>query len=142
MLRIAVVDGQGGGIGSVIVRRLRDDFGDEIEIVALGTNSAATASMLKAKANKGATGENAIAVNVNKVDIILGPISIVMANSMMGELTPPMAGAIAGAKAKKLLLPLNQEGVEVIGVSKEPLPHMVDSLIGRIKLLCEEVRNV
>lgn len=142
MLKIAVVDGQGGGIGSVIVRRLRDDFGDEIEIVALGTNSAATASMLKAKANKGATGENAIAVNVNKVDVILGPISVIMANSMMGELTPPMASAIASAKAKKLLLPLNQEGVEVIGVTKEPLPHLVDSLIERIKLLCEEVINV
>ncbi|MEO5359958.1 MAG: DUF3842 family protein [Nitrospirota bacterium] len=142
MLKIAVVDGQGGGIGSVIVKRLRDDFGDELEIVALGTNSAATASMLKAKANKGATGENAIAVNVRKVDIILGPISIIMANSMMGELTPPMANAIASAKAKKILLPLNQEGIEVIGVDRQPLPHLVESLVERIKLLCTEVKYV
>ncbi|MBF0555656.1 MAG: DUF3842 family protein [Nitrospirae bacterium] len=142
MLKIAVVDGQGGGIGSVIVRRLRDDFGDELEIVALGTNSAATASMLRAKANKGATGENAIAVNVSKVDVILGPISIIMADSMMGELTPPMARSIACAKAKKLLLPLNQEGLEVIGVVREPLPHLVDSLVERIALLCKEVKDV
>lgn len=142
MLKIAVVDGQGGGIGSVIVKRLRDEFADELEIVALGTNSSATASMLKARANKGATGENAIAVNVQKVDIITGPISIVMADSMMGELTPRVAHVIAGAKAKKLLLPLNQEGLEVIGVVKEPLPHLVDSLIARIKLLREEVVNV
>ncbi|MBF0318912.1 MAG: DUF3842 family protein [Nitrospirae bacterium] len=142
MLKIAVVDGQGGGIGSVIVKRLRDDFADELEIVALGTNSAATASMLKARANKGATGENAIAVNVHKVDIILGPISIIMANSMMGELTPAMAHSIAAASAKKILLPLNQEGLEVVGVVKEPLPHLVDSLMARIKLFSKEVHNV
>jgi hypothetical protein len=142
VLKIAVVDGQGGGIGSVIVKRLRDVFGDELEIIALGTNSAATSSMLKARANRGATGENAITVNVHKVDIILGPISIVMADSMMGELTPPMARAIASAKAKKILLPLNQEGLEVIGVVKEPLPHLVDALIGRIELLCKEVNDV
>ncbi|MCG6551140.1 MAG: DUF3842 family protein [Candidatus Magnetominusculus sp. LBB02] len=142
MLKIAVVDGQGGGVGSVIVRRLRDDFGDEIEIIALGTNSAATTSMLRARANKGATGENAIALNVERVDVVLGPISIIMAHSMMGELTPAMASAISSSNAKKILLPLNQEGLEVVGVAREPFPHLVDSLIERIKLLYEEVKNV
>ncbi|MBF0519626.1 MAG: DUF3842 family protein [Nitrospirae bacterium] len=135
MLKVAVVDGQGGGIGSVVVRRLREEFDEALEIIALGTNSAATTSMLRAKANKGATGENAIALNAGRVDVITGPLSIVIANSMMGELTPIMAQAIAHSQAKKILLHLNQEGVEIVGSAREPLPHLVDCLIEKIKNL-------
>ncbi len=133
MFRIAVIDGQGGGIGSLIVRRLREEFGDSIEIVALGTNASATMAMMKARANKGATGENAISLNADKVDVITGPLSIVLPNSMMGEMTVRMAEAIASSGARKILLALNQEGIEVIGVEKEPLPHMVEKIIGSIR---------
>ena len=105
MLKIAVVDGQGGGIGSLVVKRLRKEFGDSIEITSLGTNSVATTSMMKAGADKGASGENAIAWNSGRVDIITGPISIMLPNAMLGELTPTMATAISSSPAKKILLP-------------------------------------
>jgi hypothetical protein len=85
--------------------------------------------MMKAGANRGASGENAITVTVPKVDVIIGSISIVLANAMMGELTPPMATAVASSPALKMLLPLTQEDVEVIGTSAEPLPHLVDHLV-------------
>ncbi len=133
MFKIAVVDGQGGGIGSLIVKRLRDEFGDAIEIFALGTNAAATSAMMKSRSNKGATGENAIVWNANRANMIIGPLSIVLPNAMFGELTPKMAEAIASSNAKKILLPLNQEGIDVIGVAKEPLPHMLEKIIETIR---------
>jgi len=129
MLKIIVVDGQGGGIGSLIVKRLRDEFGDIIEILALGTNAAATSAMMKSRADKGATGENAIVLNADRADIVIGPLSIMLPNAMLGELTPKMAEAIVLSNAKKFLLPLNQEGVNVIGVKKEPLPHLIEKII-------------
>ena len=132
MFKIAVVDGQGGGIGSLIVKRLRDEFGDRIEILALGTNAAATSAMMKSRANKGATGENAIVRNANRVNIIIGPLSIVLPNAMLGEMTPKMADAILSSEVKKILLPLNQEGIDVIGVEKEPLPHMIEKIIASV----------
>ncbi len=133
MVRIAVVDGQGGGIGSTVVKRLREEFGPRIEILALGTNSAATSAMMKARANKGATGENAIIRNTARVDIIVGPLSIVLANGMLGELTPGMAAAIASSTAKKILIPINQEGVEIAGFQKEPLPHLIEKVVENLK---------
>jgi len=131
--RICVIDGQGGGIGSLIIKRLKEEFEESIEIIALGTNSIATSVMLKAKANKGATGENAIIKTVRNVDIIVGSLNIIIANSMLGELTDKMAEAICDSEAKKFLLPLTQEKVEIIGVIKEPLPHFVEYLIDKIK---------
>lgn len=100
MIKIAVIDGQGGGIGSFIIKSLRESFGDKIEIIALGTNAAATANMMKSKANKGASGENAIVWNASKVDLIIGPLSILVANAMMGELTSKMAEAVGNSPAK------------------------------------------
>lgn len=133
ILRIAVIDGQGGGIGAAIVKRLRDDLQEKVDIVALGTNSTATSAMMKARANRGATGENAIVRTSQDVDVITGPISILMSNSMLGELTPKMAEAIASSRAEKLLMAISQERLEIIGVAKEPLPHLVDGLTKRIK---------
>jgi 4-hydroxy-L-threonine phosphate dehydrogenase PdxA len=130
---IAVIDGQGGGIGSAIIKRLHETMGEEVEIVALGTNAMATGAMMKAGANKGASGENAIVQTVKNVDIIIGPTSIVLANSMMGELTPKMAEAIASSTATKCLVPLKMPEVEIIGTAKEPLPHLVDKLMKRIQ---------
>lgn len=133
MKRIVVIDGQGGGIGSLIVKRLREEFIDRIEIIALGTNSTATTAMMKAKANKGATGENAIVINSKTADIIIGPLSIVLPNAMLGELTPKIAEAIIESDAKKMLLPLNQEKVDIIGVEKEPLPHLIEKIIEAVR---------
>ena len=129
MKRICVIDGQGGGIGSTIIKRLKDTFGETIEIIALGTNAIATTQMLKAKANRGATGENAIARTVRTVDVIIGPIGIIAAHAMMGEVTPSIAEAIAGSPAKKILIPLSQENIEVVGLSQRPLPKLVQELI-------------
>jgi hypothetical protein len=132
---IAVIDGQGGGIGNAIIKRLRESFGEAVEIIGLGTNAMATGAMLKAGANKGASGENAIVRTVKTVDIIIGTTGIVLANSMMGELTPEMAEAIASSPAMKFLLPLKMPEVEIIGAPKEPLPHLIDQLIKRIQEL-------
>jgi len=129
MKRICVIDGQGGGIGSAIIKRLTAVLGGSVEIVALGTNAIATAQMLKARANRGASGENAIVCTVPTADIIIGPVSIIMTNAMMGELTPAMARAVATSPACKLLLPLSQENVEIVGLAQAPLPHLIDALI-------------
>jgi len=130
---IAVIDGQGGGIGSAMIKRLREVLGEEVEIVGLGTNAMATGALLKAGANKGASGENAIVQSVKTADIVIGTVGIVMANSMMGELTPKMAEAIASATAIKCLIPLRMPDVEIVGAPKEPLPHLVDQLVKRIQ---------
>ncbi len=129
MMKFCVIDGQGGGIGATIIKKLRDRFGESLDISALGTNAIATSQMLKAKANRGASGENAIVCSVPKMDLIIGPIGIVMANSMMGEVTPKMAEAVASSPAKKILLPLSQENMEIVGTSDIPLPHLIDELI-------------
>ena len=130
---LMVMDGQGGGIGRVIIKKLRDAFGEEVEILALGTNSVATSQMMRAGANRGATGENAIITMAPKVDIIIGPLAIIMANSMMGEVTSEMSQAISSSNAFKLLIPLTQERVTILGVSDEPLPHLIDQAIEIIK---------
>ena len=129
MKRICVIDGQGGGIGSTIIKRLKQEYEETIEILALGTNAIATSQMLKAQANKGATGENAIIHTVKQVDVIIGPMAIIMANAMMGEVTPHMAAAISSCQAKKILIPMSQENVEIVGAPAIPLPHLIDLLI-------------
>ncbi len=127
------MDGQGGGIGSAIIKRLRDVFGEDMEILALGTNSIATSQMMKAGANRGATGENAIVRTALEADIIIGPLAIIIADAMMGEVTPEMSKAIGSSKALKVLIPLTQERVEIMGLSVEPLPHLIDQAIEVIK---------
>jgi hypothetical protein len=134
-----VMDGQGGGIGAAIIKGLREKIGNDLEILALGTNSTATSRMMKAGANKGGTGENAIVRISQKVDVIIGPLSILMADSMMGEVTTGMASAVASAEAKKVLIPLTQEKVTVVGITGEPLPHLVDQAV---RIIREIDRNV
>lgn len=129
MIKICIIDGQGGGIGAAIIKRLKEIYEETVDIIALGTNAIATSQMLKAKANRGASGENAIVRTVQQVDIVIGPIGIVMAHSMMGEVTPKMAEAIAGSPAKKYLIPLSQEHIEIVGAAQVPLPHLIDELI-------------
>ena len=112
MKKVCVIDGQGGGIGSTIIKKIKECFGEDVEVIALGTNAIATAQMLKARANRGASGENAIVQTVKTVDVILGPLAIVIAHAMMGEVTPGMAEAVAASPAAKLLLPLTDELIE------------------------------
>ncbi|MFP3928562.1 MAG: DUF3842 family protein [Desulfobacteraceae bacterium] len=134
---IMVVDGQGGGIGAAVIKRLREVLGHGEEILALGTNSVATSRMMKAGANKGATGENAIIRTSPLVDVIIGPVAVIAAHSMMGELTPGMAEAIASCRARKILIPLTQENVTVVGVRSEPLPHQVERAVAVV----QEIRS-
>ena len=129
MKKICVIDGQGGGIGSAIIKKLKETFGESMEVIALGTNAIATAQMIKARANRGASGENAIVQTVQQMDVNIGPIGIIMAHAMLGEVTPAMAEAIAGSPAKKILLPLSQENIEIAGIEKIPLPRLIDVLI-------------
>ncbi len=126
---ICVIDGQGGGIGSVIIKKLKERFEESVEIIALGTNAIATAQMLKAKANKGASGSNAVIQTVKKADIVIGPLGIVIPHAMMGEVTLEMAEAVSICLAKKILVPLNQENLEIAGLADLPLPHLVDEII-------------
>ncbi|HWR40459.1 MAG TPA: DUF3842 family protein [Patescibacteria group bacterium] len=130
---IAVIDGQGGGIGKIIIEKMRNEFRDSIEILALGTNSLATSSMLRAGANDGATGENSVICNVDEVDMVLGPLSIILPNSMRGELTAKMAKRVVNSKAKKILLPLHRNNLDIIGMKTEPLPHLVDALVQQVR---------
>jgi hypothetical protein len=129
---VAVADGQGGGIGSAIIRVLRERLGLAIEVWALGTNAVATTQMMHAGANKGVTGEKAIIKKVGQAQVVLGTISIILANSFMGEMTAAMTAAVARSPALKILLPVTQEDVEVIGVIKQPLPHHVEAMVQKL----------
>ena len=138
-MKTMVMDGQGGGIGGTIIKGLRESVGNDLTILALGTNSIATSRMMKAGANKGSTGENAIAQTSKQVDVIIGPLAILMANSMMGEVTPAMATAVSSSEAIKILIPLTQEKVRIVGVSGDPLPHLVVQVVDIIKEMSEDV---
>lgn len=134
---IAVIDGQGGGIGIKIIEKLKEEIITGIEILAIGTNSIATSSMIKAGANYGATGENPVVFNSDRVDAIVGPLAIVLANGLRGEITPKMAEAISSSPAKKLLIPSSRCNVEVVTSSKDSFSVQVETLVDRIKKLVE-----
>jgi NADPH:quinone reductase-like Zn-dependent oxidoreductase len=127
--RVGIIDGQGGGIGATVIRYLKEAYGESIELIALGSNAIAAAQMLKAGANRAASGENAIVRTSRMVDVIIGPVGISWANAMLGEITPKMAEAVMSSPAPKILLPLSQEVVFLVGVSVEPLPHLVQQLV-------------
>jgi len=139
-MRIAVIDGKGGGIGSQVVERLKSLKNNEIEIIALGTNSQATSNMLKAGANDGSTGENAIIWMSGKVDIIIGPLAIISANSMMGEISPKMAEAIASSNARKLLLPVSKCNIDIIGLDNLQFKTIFNELLETIKKILDELK--
>jgi len=130
---IAVIDGMGGGIGAQIVTQLRQALSLDIEILALGTNAIATQKMMQARASRGASGENAIQVSINLADFILAPIGVLVPNSMMGEITPAIATAVAGARGRKLLLPINQPHFEIIGIEWKALTKQIEAAIEVIR---------
>lgn len=138
--KICVIDGQGGGIGATLIKYIKNAYGESVEILALGTNAVATAQMLKARANRGASGENAIVRTVAESDLIVGPVSITWANAMMGEVTPRIAEAVTSSRAQKVLLPLFNERVYMVGLTGEPLPHLVEEIVE--KEIKEFLRNV
>lgn len=139
-MKIIVMDGMGGGIGAQIVARIKPLAGEAHEVIALGTNAIATAAMMKTGASVGATGENAILVNVPRADLILGPIGVAIPHSLMGEITPAMAGAVALSPAMKVLVPMTQtQGhFELVGVEPRPLAASLDELAIRVARLIKE----
>ncbi len=130
-MKIVVIDGQGGGLGKQIVSAIKGRFPNE-ELIAIGTNANASQAMLKAGADASATGENPVVVNSKTADIIIGPIGIVIADSMLGEVTPKMALAISQSKAKRLLIPVNICDNFVIGVPDLSISVMIDSMIRKL----------
>lgn len=131
-MRVAVVDGQGGGIGRAIVERVKKEF-PEVTVTALGTNSTATGQMMKAGADEGATGENAIVHNMQHVDVVMGVIGILSANAMMGELSPAMVNAIGGSHTMKILLPINRCHIHVVSVEDAPLSVHLDNAVKALR---------
>lgn len=134
-MHIAVVDGQGGGIGKTIIEKLKEQCGSAVHIIALGTNALATTSMLRAGADVGATGENAICYNVERVDLILGTMGILVPNAMFGELSDKMAHAIGAAKARKIILPYQKCNVFVVGNNGETLQNQIEEMVKMVTSL-------
>jgi hypothetical protein len=137
-MKIAVVDGMGGSIGQQIILELRKNLPEATEIIALGANAIATGNMMKARANRGATGENAARVCIGEADVIMGSLSILVPNSMMGEMTPEMATAIASAPGRKILLPLTHPRIEIMGTSETPLPKLIEQAVELVKEMSAE----
>ena len=131
-LNILVIDGMGGGFGKSIIEHIKDELSD-VEITAVGTNSIATSAMLKAGANHGATGENAVIYNCAKADFIIGVIGIIFANSLHGEISAKMAEAVSSSPAHKILLPFDKCNVTVLGVADKPVQSYIGEIAEKIK---------
>nr|WP_319489787.1 DUF3842 family protein [uncultured Caproiciproducens sp.] len=134
-MRIIVIDGQGGGIGRSIVEKLKTEI-PSAEIIAVGTNALATAAMLKAGADAGATGENAVIYSCSDADIIAGPIGIILANAMLGEISPAIASAVSGSRAEKVLVPVLTCHVFMAGVEDKPMSKYIELAVAAVKRLC------
>lgn len=131
-MRVLIIDGQGGGLGRQLVTAVKE-YDQDIEVLAVGTNSAATNAMLKAGADQAATGENSVVVASERVDVIMGPVGIVIADSMLGEITPRMAVAVGQSRAKRILIPVNLCDNIVVGVSDASMEKNVQNAIDALK---------
>ena len=130
-MKILVIDGQGGRMGKSVIEQLKKKWPD-LAITAIGTNSLATSAMLKAGASAAATGENPILVNSRTADIIIGPIGIVMANSLLGEITPAMAEAVSSSPAFKILIPVNRCCHFIVGCGEQSLTAYISEVVDKI----------
>lgn len=131
-MRVAVIDGQGGGIGKHIVEQLRKRCPD-LDILALGTNAMAASAMLRAGANEVASGESAVVYNVERVDLILGSMGIMYVYGLLGEVSQMMAASISKCKAEKILLPIQKGDVQLVGIPRIPLPHLVEAMVDEVE---------
>lgn len=131
-MKIIVIDGQGGKMGQMLVEELKKALPQQ-KIIALGTNSIATAAMLRAGADSGATGENPVVFNSAQADIIIGPIGIVIANALLGEITPSMAQAVGESPGQKILIPMSRCNNNVIGISELAYSEYIDLAIEKVK---------
>lgn len=137
-LLVAIVDGQGGGMGRALAEAVKKDFPD-LWVRALGTNALATAAMLKGGADEGATGENAVVFGAGRAHILLGPVGVLAANGLLGEVTPRMAEAIGASGAVKILLPSQRCSIRLAVGSGQPMQYYLDEAM---RLLDEEVRRL
>lgn len=136
-MKIVVIDGQGGRLGCLVCEAIKKE-NLAAEVYAIGTNSIATSAMLKAGAQYGATGENAVLVACRDADVIVGPVGIVFADALLGEISPAMSVAVGQSRAVKLLLPVSHCNNQVIGVKKLTMSELVKETIEQLKLLNEE----
>lgn len=131
--RVLIIDGQGGNMGRQLVEQLLLQSNITLEVTVVGTNAIATANMLKASARvQGATGENAVVVAARKADVIVGPVGIVMADALMGEITPAMANAVAQSNAYKVLLPVNKCNHFIVGVRDDSMSQLVQQAVQEV----------
>ena len=135
-MNILIIDAQGGGIGKQVILAVKQNMPDTV-ITAVGTNTTATSIMLKAGADYGATGENAVIVGARKADVIIGPIGIIVADSMFGEITPAMATAIGQSDAKRILIPVNHCDNIVVGVRNLGIKEMIEEVLTELRKLAE-----
>lgn len=133
-MNVLVIDGQGGGLGKQLVAAIKENL-PGVVVTAVGTNNTATGAMLKAGADNAATGENAVLVGSRKADVIVGPIGIVIADSLLGEVTPAMAAAVGQSGAKKLLIPISQCGNIVVGIADLSVGRLVQQAVDEIRNL-------
>lgn len=134
MKKITVIDGQGGRMGKTIIEQLKKEFPDQ-ELLAIGTNSIATAAMLKAGADHGATGENPVIVAARDSDIIIGPIGIVMADSLFGEVTPAMAAAVGRSRAFQILMPVSRCNHYVVGCEDLSMNEIIALVLKKVRTM-------
>ncbi len=133
-MKILIVDGQGGGVGRQLATKIKEAFPD-VRLMAVGTNTVATAAMLKGGADDAATGENAVLVAVRKADVIVGPLGIVVADSLGGEITPAMATAIAQSDARRILIPFKHCDNVIVGVSDFTLGSLIQQAVEELRKL-------
>ena len=131
-MKILVVDGQGGGVGRQLAAQIKETFPD-VQLMAIGTNTIATSAMLKGGADSAATGENAVLVAARKADVIVGPLGIVVADSLGGEISPAMANAVAQSNAKRILIPFKHCENVIVGVSDYTLGHLIQQAIDELR---------
>lgn len=131
-MKIIVIDGQGGRIGSLIISRIKASSIKE-SIIAIGTNSMAASAMLKAGADRAATGENPVIVGARDADFIIGPIGIISADALLGEITPAMAGAVSSSRAFKILIPTNRCNHYIAGIKDIPLGELIADAVSYLE---------
>ena len=136
-MNILVIDAQGGGIGKQLVAAIKQHIASAV-VTAVGANSTATAAMLKAGADYGATGENAVVVGCRKADVIVGPIGIVIPDALFGEITPRMAKAVGQSAAKRILIPISHCDNIVVGVADVSVSAMIQSVVQEIQSFAGE----